>query len=211
MMPSVIPHILIRNALGSAMADRLFAHAMERQHEASAGRIGRIGSGAPRVDETIRAAQVIPDVSRFAADFDAAIDGILPGVRSRLGVGPFVPGPKQVSMVAYGDGAFYAKHIDTFITPAVREHPLRQITFVYYFFCEPKGFQGGELRLYNVRQTESVDLTPERDLLVAFPSWMTHEVLRVSCPGGFADRRFAVNIWVTGLASSSGPPTDGGG
>lgn len=198
----MIPHVTIRDAFGSDVADRLFAHAVTHGHLA---RAGTLGSAALRVDQTVRNALVVGGVRSFGAELDPVIDRLLPDVRARLGVGPFVPEAKQLSMVAYGDGAFYAKHIDTFVTPPAG-HPLRHITFVYYFFREPKSFTGGELRLYDFFVKESVDLAPERDMLVAFPSWMTHEVLPVSCPGGaFADGRFAINIWVTGRAGGQRP------
>jgi SM-20-related protein len=39
-----------------------------------------------------------------------------------------------------------------------------------------------------------LDLAPENDSLVIFPSWAPHEVMPVVFPsGGFADSRFSVN------------------
>jgi hypothetical protein len=51
------------------------------------------------------------------------------------------------------------------------------------------GFAGGELRLHDLRQREHVDVVPERDLLVAFPSWLTHEVVAGALPGRCLWRR----------------------
>jgi Rps23 Pro-64 3,4-dihydroxylase Tpa1-like proline 4-hydroxylase len=43
------------------------------------------------------------------------------------------------------------------------------------------------------------DILPDHNLLVAFPSIAPHSVDMVSCPrGAFADRRFAINIWIHG-------------
>ena len=77
----------------------------------------------------------------------------------------------------------------------------RLLSAVYYFHREPKGFSGGQLRLHrfgsNGEPGDYVDIEPERNSLVVFPSWTTHEVRTVHCPTGqFADYRFAVNCWL---------------
>lgn len=151
-----------------------------------------------RVDPSVRAALII-DVAPFRDELAALIDVRLEGTRAQLGVQPFEPMGKHFSMVAYGDGAFYGKHIDMSVGAAI-DRPPRQITFVYYFFREPKRFSGGALRLFDMRLSgQSMDVEPEHDMLLAFPSWMPHEVLPIACPGcGFGDGRFAVNIWVLG-------------
>ena len=42
-----------------------------------------------------------------------------------------------------------------------------------------------------------LDVAPEKDSLLIFPSWALHEVMPVVCPSGeFADSRFSVNCWV---------------
>ena len=76
----------------------------------------------------------------------------------------------------------------------------RALTGVFYFHRQPKGFSGGELRLYAIGRAEDdrryVDLTPGSDTLLLFPSWAPHEVRPVSCPSGaFLDSRFAINCW----------------
>ena len=81
----------------------------------------------------------------------------------------------------------------------------RIISAVYYFHCMPKGFSGGDLRLYRLgadplgegkEPGNHVDIEPVRNSMVAFPSWIMHEVRPVSCPSGdFRDYRFAVNCW----------------
>lgn len=194
----MIPYVTIPQAMGEAFADRLLAFASDRREAAAPGRVGDTDDPAGRVDSTVRDALVIPDLGRLGAQLEAGVDARLPDVRSRLGIEPFDPAGTEVSMVAYGDGMFYAKHIDTRLKPRPGQ-ATRRITFVYYFHREPKSFTGGALRLYDVRHRECVDLEPQRDAFVAFPSWMYHEVLPVSCPGRpFADGRFAVNVWVTG-------------
>jgi Rps23 Pro-64 3,4-dihydroxylase Tpa1-like proline 4-hydroxylase len=41
-------------------------------------------------------------------------------------------------------------------------------------------------------------LEPRNNRLIAFPSFVPHEVRRVACPSGeFADSRFAINVWLS--------------
>jgi predicted 2-oxoglutarate/Fe(II)-dependent dioxygenase YbiX len=206
----VIPYVTISGAVGEAFADRLLAFADAHQSAAVQARLKERDVPDGRLEASVRSALVIGPLGEVVAPLDAAVEACLPDVRTRLGVGPFVQRRKEFSMVAYGDGAFYTKHIDTSLQP-LPGRASRQVTFVYYFHREPKAFTGGALRLYDFFQRESVDLSPERDMLVAFPSWMTHEVLPVSCPGRpFADGRFAVNVWVLGTPDSSrGEPGSG--
>ena len=77
----------------------------------------------------------------------------------------------------------------------------RLLSGVYYFHREPKAFSGGALRFHRFgggeTQDDWIDVEPEQDSLVVFPTWARHEVLRVSCPSReFADSRFAVNVWL---------------
>jgi Rps23 Pro-64 3,4-dihydroxylase Tpa1-like proline 4-hydroxylase len=75
------------------------------------------------------------------------------------------------------------------------------ISAVYYFHTLPKAFSGGALRLHSLAASGKlgtfVDVEPDCDTLIFFPSWFPHEVLPVHCPSGrFMDSRFAINCWV---------------
>jgi Rps23 Pro-64 3,4-dihydroxylase Tpa1-like proline 4-hydroxylase len=79
------------------------------------------------------------------------------------------------------------------------------ITFIYYFFREPKGFDGGALRVYdsrvdlygNVTPGDFQTIHPSQNQMIFFPSNSLHEVLPVNCASGdLADSRFTVNGWV---------------
>ena len=192
----VIPHVLIPGGIEPPLAERLLAYAAALRDEAVAGRVGH--NDASEIDQSVRKVLVIEDLGELQPDVEAAVDRVVEDVRVKLGVSPFVQGEKELTLVAYGDGAFYDTHIDTF-TGRSGAAPPRQITFVGYFFREPQRFTGGALRLFDLPQAQWVDIEPRNGLLVAFPSWTPHEVLPVSCPDGqFADGRFAVNVWVCG-------------
>ena len=128
----------------------------------------------------------------------------LPGLMASTGTRGEPPTSLELELAAHGDGAYYRPHIDIPIgadRKPLGAHPGedRVLSAVYYFYADPKRFSGGELRLYSFGPLEDashVDLEPLRNGLVAFPSWLPHEVrpIRVSS-GRFEDYRFALNCW----------------
>jgi SM-20-related protein len=71
----------------------------------------------------------------------------------------------------------------------------------------PRPFTGGELRLYGFPKWATpgeratplpyVDIEPETDTLVIFPSWLRHEVRPVRVPSGaWSHSRFTINCWI---------------
>ncbi|WP_271079317.1 2OG-Fe(II) oxygenase [Aurantiacibacter sp. MUD61] len=98
--------------------------------------------------------------------------------------------------VAHGDGDFFRAHRDIRRGDARNNH--RLISLVWYAHNQPKAFSGGNLRLYALDQKASVDIEPQDNMAVFFPSYAMHEVREVCVPSGaFADRRFAYVGWVT--------------
>jgi SM-20-related protein len=194
-MPSV-PHVVMPGALAPSLCARLLAHAIAGQDRSRDAKVGGESPGRALVDPNVRKNKIVPGSPEIDIEFARLVDGWLPEARSALGMRPAARGDIEVSMVAYGDGDRYVRHIDTY-TGAAASGPPREITFVGYFFREPRGFSGGALRLFDMLGREHVDIEPSCGLVTAFPSWLPHEVLPVSCPSGeFADGRFAVNIWV---------------
>jgi len=130
----------------------------------------------------------------------ARVDALAPTLFADAGVAPFDIGVKELEMVAYNDGAHFKPHIDVLTGTARHERGDRILSGVYYFHREPKRFSGGALRIYafGVEGDDMfVDLSPEQNSFVLFPSWVRHEVREVACPSGqFADSRFAVNCWL---------------
>lgn len=128
------------------------------------------------------------------------VGALLPGILPQLGIPAFVPSRFEVELVAYTDGCFIARHRDTG-TGVARHKQDRIVSMVYYLHREPKGFDGGELRLWPLRPAPAgtpgfVDISPRQNGLVAFPSWAVHEVLPVHVPSQrYEDARFAINVW----------------
>ena len=140
--------------------------------------------------------------------FEDKIRDLTPDMFKRTGITPFEVEFLELELAAHGDGAHFATHTD--IPIGENRAPLggddsgrqdRLLSTVFYFYREPKGFSGGQLRLHrfgsNSEPGDYVDIEPERNSLVVFPSWTTHEVLPVHCPTkAFEDYRFAVNCWL---------------
>jgi SM-20-related protein len=77
------------------------------------------------------------------------------------------------------------------------------LSCIYYFAETPRRFGGGELRLYGFADPfrgsarPIVDVAPDTDKLVIFPSWLDHEVLPVHLPStAWRDGRFTANCWI---------------
>jgi SM-20-related protein len=125
----------------------------------------------------------------------------LPTALRELAVPPFHVAHIEAQMTAHNDGDFFKVHADS----GDQQTATRELTYVYYFHREPKGYTGGELLLYDSRlvdgaltQADSFTLIePRHNSMVFFPSRGYHEVLTVHCPSRkFEDSRFTVNGWV---------------
>ncbi|MDJ0557301.1 MAG: 2OG-Fe(II) oxygenase [Microcoleaceae cyanobacterium MO_207.B10] len=126
---------------------------------------------------------------------------VLPQVLSRLGKELFPIHHIEAQVTAHNHGHYYHSHNDN----GMPEVAKREITYVYYFYREPKQFSGGELVLYDekienneyIKADSSKIVEPTNNSIIFFPSHYWHEVLPVNCPSrNFADSRFTINGWV---------------
>ncbi len=189
----------IANWLGTQVLQRLWDYTQaQRDHFAVSG----IGRGEnKKIDLTKRRSMMLRQLGDLEGELQARARDTLPAMFRQLGTTSFEPSKIELQIVAHGDGAFYTRHRDANIFGSAALDNRRIISAVYYFHRIPKSFSGGLLRIYGFAgQTETetfVDIEPENDTLVFFPSWFPHEVLPVVCPSGrFEDSRFAINCWV---------------
>lgn len=160
-----------------------------------------------KVDPEKRVCETLRGLGPLEAVLKRRFTELLPAILNDTRTKAFALDSIELELAAHGDGAHFAPHMDTFTSEARRrareagriEHD-RAISAVYYFYREPKGFSGGELRLHPFDsvggQGGHMDVPPVQNSVVAFPSWVFHEVRPVSCPSGaFEDFRFAVNCW----------------
>ncbi len=129
------------------------------------------------------------------------IRAAMPEVMPQLRLGQFAVGEIDCQVTANVDGSFFKVHTDA----GANETYKRQYTYVYYFNREPKGFTGGELRIYDdtlrngkLARTESFQtVEPRHNSIVFFQAAVMHEVMPVSVPSKqFGDSRFTVNGWI---------------
>lgn len=115
-----------------------------------------------------------------------------------LGITTFPIARFEILLAAYGDGDFYAPHKDTFIgSDRLLSNEDRILTLVYYLHRRPRVFEGGALKIYPLGNQPPVVIEPVDNRLVAFPSFMVHEVLAVSLDDKtHANSRFSVNCWL---------------
>lgn len=186
-----------RDFLGADIRSQLLDYAAANQERLEASALG-----TGRLDPSIRDSRVLDDLGPFAPLLEQRVLALVPGLIKDLGLTPFTPADVELQLAVHGDGGFYRRHIDLF-TDKLRQESRgadRLISLVYYFNHEPPGFSGGHLRLYPDHQNPAagaIDVAPEQDTLVAFSSWMPHEVLPVACPSKqFRDSRFSINCWV---------------
>lgn len=122
-----------------------------------------------------------------------------PLLAKTLEVPLFPLGQVESQLTAAADGYYFKRHSDE-----APEIP-RVLTCLYYLHREPRGFAGGDLRLYDCIEEGGArssaetftTVTPQANRLVVFPSDEFHEAMPVRCPSRlFADSRFAVTTWL---------------
>ncbi len=189
--------VIIDDFLSPQEHDELLAYALASEAQFEAGTVTE--SYTPEVRQN----QVI-------LDFGASVHSRLlenrlliwfPLIAKRLGLPVFPLAQLESQLTAARDGHYFKTHADQSPTTP------RALTCIYYLHREPRGFSGGELRLYDavsveggaeVRAAESfVPVQAVANRLVVFASHELHEALPVRCPSGeFADSRFAITVWL---------------
>ncbi|MBW4466088.1 MAG: 2OG-Fe(II) oxygenase [Pegethrix bostrychoides GSE-TBD4-15B] len=151
--------------------------------------------------ENYRESVVLYSFPEYAALISKRIHAILPDLIRKFELPPFVISQIEAQLTAHNDGQFYKIHNDN----GSEDTATRELTYVYYFYQEPKPFTGGELRIYDsqiqnnyyVQADSSKTVEPRNNSIVFFLSRYMHEVLPIRCPSGrFADSRFTINGWI---------------
>jgi SM-20-related protein len=184
--------------LGVTTCAELLQYAVAAKSQFRHTTVDRMAEPSLHIRRSVR----LQNIGELHTVVEQRIQRVIPDLTRELGLSPFETGQIDIEMVAHADGGFYKRHIDTFTGDTRSESGDRIISCVYYFFKQPKSFSGGELRLYPLRTAanpmpEAIDIAIENDTLVAFSSWMPHEVLPVCNPSpAFEDSRFSINCWV---------------
>ncbi len=152
-------------------------------------------------DADYRRSKVLYDIPQFSPLFREKVGALASQLMRDFAIAPFPIADIECQMTAHNDGNYFKRHNDN----GSADTATRTISYVYYFFNEPKAFSGGDFRLYHSRiengayccGDHAADITPRNNSILFFPSYCQHEVLPVRCPTErFADGRFTVNGWI---------------
>jgi SM-20-related protein len=192
----VLREFLLRDELAALLDHTLSHHADFRPATAQPRRVRQA-----IVLPYFRRARVLRELGRFSEVIAYRVESYLPWILERLGLAPFVVSRIEAEITASNDGDFLKKHVDS----TAARFPRRVLNYVFYFHRQPRGFSGGELRLYHTSENgrrgfaPTFDtVQPENNHIVFFPPWVMHEVRPLRCPSRLlADSRFTLNgsLW----------------
>jgi len=190
------PYLVIGGFLEEDAVASLLEFTLSHEPSFEPTKVGRAGPEA--INPEIRVSLSMRDLGPFKPILKSKVLALLPDLVAKLKTSPVNTPQLELQLVAHGDGAFYKRHIDT-RTVSDRDS-IRVLSGVYYFHSHPRAFTGGALRLYAIgdpAMATFVDIEPEHNTLLVFPSWIVHEVMPVSCPSHrFVGSRFAINCWI---------------
>jgi SM-20-related protein len=196
------PHIIFRDVLGAKKASDLLDFVVAGRAKFEPALVRNRNSGQVRLDYDLRGSTTTNDLGEFAALVDGFVREIAGPALAQLKLDEGAVEPREFEMNAFGDGSRFGTHVDT----SERLTKVRVLSCVYYFGVTPRPFSGGHLRLYamptlsaakGAPMSNFVDVPPDTDTMVVFPSFLRHEVLPVSVPSkAWIDSRFTINCWV---------------
>jgi 2OG-Fe(II) oxygenase superfamily len=193
-----VSNLLGQGAAGTPALSQLMDHVVRSEKKFTPATIVEPQGHGGTVNEKMRRAATLDDLGPFGTVFSDRIKQQLHEVLPRIGKKPFEVGQIEMQITSSNDGDYFRLHKDT-------DTDKREVSFVYFFYREPRRFSGGELRIYPTRMIEgrlqpadhAATLSPRQDSIVFFPSSNDHEVLPVRVPSRlFADGRFTVNGWI---------------
>lgn len=192
------PYLQVHDFLGAADNAWLLDDTLARKADFKQSRV--VKEDGTVVDPKVRISSNMTASDMVRGMVDKAMGRNQPRINEALAQGEFTPTKLEMEIAAHNHGAFFTTHVDTMIHGETKTKYKRVISGVYYFFRDPKGFTGGTFRMHSIMghgaEGTYVDIEPQNDMLLVFPSWLPHEVLPVDCPSGaFADSRFAINCW----------------
>ncbi len=196
------PYIQIDHFLTSYEKNQLLAFALQHRADFVAGRIDSTAAGV-HIDSSYRNNLMLPlfQHSEFSERFFHRVRAHLGDILPTFQIPATIVNHLDGQLSATNNGGYYGLHNDN----GSRGTASREITFVYYFYRDPKPFAGGTLVLYDTkvkrRHSTRADsfqtIEPRNNSIVFFLSGCMHEVLPVRCPSqDFGHSRFAVNGWV---------------
>jgi Rps23 Pro-64 3,4-dihydroxylase Tpa1-like proline 4-hydroxylase len=197
--PDVIPspYALIDDFLSPSQLNDLLRYSISKQSEF-------IPTTNSASDPNYRRSFYLMHFPEFSELIIKLVRKITPQIITHLDINNFAIGQIESQMTAHNHGNYYKIHNDN----GSPDCATRELTYVYYYYREPKPFTGGELVIYDSKIENGYSVAadsrkviqPTNNTIIFFPSGCMHEVLPVSCPTEyFADSRFTINGWVRHL------------
>jgi Rps23 Pro-64 3,4-dihydroxylase Tpa1-like proline 4-hydroxylase len=188
------PYALIDDFLSSSQLNDLLRYSIRKQPEF-------IPTTNSAYDPNYRRSFCLAHFPEFSELMIQLVRKITPQIITHLNINNFAIGQIESQMTAHNHGNYYKLHNDN----GSPDSATRVLTYVYYYYREPKPFTGGELVIYDSKIENGYSVAaesrkviqPTNNTIIFFPSHCMHEVLPVSCPSEyFADSRFTINGWV---------------
>ena len=194
--PRVIRHTVVQfdRFLPDAEAERLLASVLESESRF-------VPSFTTDANPGIRRSLVLDPPPELVQPVVARVRAAMPEVMRAMRLPPIDVGRIEAQVTASGDASFFGIHTDADYDTLA----LRYLTYVYYFNGTPKGFDGGELLVYDdllrnnklARGDTFQTVEPRHNSIVFLWARAMHEVRPVRVPSqAFRDSRFTVNGWV---------------
>ena len=200
------PHGTVRNVLGIPTVSAMLDYLAGRQATFEPGYIHNRRTGERSIISPRRDSLFLKDLGPFRPQFENVVRAVAPIALAQFGLSEPAVEPREFAFAWYGDGGYFKTHVDT----VERVEHVRILSCVYYFAETPPRFSGGALRLHGFPDPfrgaarPIVDITPDTDKLVIFPSWLDHEVLPVHVPStAWRDGRFTANCWIYRASASA--------
>jgi SM-20-related protein len=201
--PEVLPAkcVVLDEFLAPQELDELTRFTLDHEADFHASEVVSPNLEAGVINYEHRRSRVLMDVAQHQGLMLRRIKAVLPQVLEALGMEEFSIAGVECQVTASNQGDFFHFHSDNGSEPVASRH----LTFVYFFHCEPRQFEGGELRIHDARleaggyvsEGSYQTIVPQQNQIVFFPCELLHEIRPVICPSGlFADSRFTLNGWL---------------
>ncbi|MGK7920470.1 MAG: 2OG-Fe(II) oxygenase [Trichodesmium sp.] len=187
-------YLLIENFLTPSDSQQLFNYVLQKESDF-------VPTTTSTKAENYRRSLVLHSFPKYRELIVKRIKEVFLDVLNKLDIPTFSIGEIESQLTAHNDQNFYKIHNDN----GSPDTATRVLTYVYYFYKEPKAFTGGNLIIYDskiqgkyyVKADTFKTIEPQNNSIVFFLSRYMHEVLPVSCPSQtFADSRFTINGWI---------------
>ena len=197
---SPVPYRLFENVFKRSFIDSLWEEIRNKRDLFTNSEVYSTDGGA--VDKTVRDSQCLYKKSigdELKMCFLDEITRLYKNVESFFCRNSALLCPRELELNVYRRGVGFVRHTDAGSQDGM---DTREITFLYYFYQDPKAFAGGDLALFDTNRKQGdcgvgfsrINIT--NNSLLFFPSDCWHQVTQLKSAGeSFYSGRFTLNGW----------------